>query len=613
MKKIVTLYRKLMNTHNRTLMLLELALLFLFLVLLLPLINYGFKLTLDFWGQSYITSKNILSYLTYPPTLLYLVLVILLISLFLLFLFIVLIGWCNNEYTKNKTSILRHLLTSLLKIRRCFSKGNIALPIFTVCFFVFTNIPLLVGLTLQAQPVISVSAAKIKGAKAILIIVYSLISFISFQGMFAIQYFISERQSFLRSFNLSKALLSKRKLKTARILFTYNIILIILSIAVYYVVLLFAAVFICLTVEKSMVITVFLSVYPRFNGIMLTLFHMIVFITNINIITTLFHKYRVEDLQDVLPKGSPEQDYGELIRKKFLKVVLSCFLIFLVVAGLINAYFTVRNDSFYIQKALSGIQISSHRGNSHVAPENTLPALENAILANSDYAEIDVRQTKDGVLILLHDDNLLRTAGLNKHIWALNYDEVVKLDAGAWFGVDFIMTRIPTLEETLKLCKGRIKLNIEIKSDHREYNLEEHLVELIHAYDFENQCVVSSSDSKVLARIKELDENIKTGLIISAAYGNFYEKETVDFFSIRSRYISRQVVENAHASGKEVYAWTVNSVGEMERMKSVGVDCIITDNPTLARQVLNQDDTSKSFIELIKRMLNSRFLYQFLP
>jgi glycerophosphoryl diester phosphodiesterase len=200
---------------------------------------------------------------------------------------------------------------------------------------------------------------------------------------------------------------------------------------------------------------------------------------------------------------------------------------------------------------------------------------------------------------------LFRTTGLNRKIETLDLNELSGLDAGSWFSEDFITTKIPTLREAMELCKGKIILNIEVKTNHKGLMFEENLVTLIQELGFENQCVISSKDYNTLVAIKQLDKNLKTGLILSAAYGNFYDKESVDFFSIRSTYITRQVIVNAHKEGKEVHAWTVNSVSEIERMKSIGVDCIITDNPTLAKKILFQGDTSLSFFELLSHLFKN--------
>jgi glycerophosphoryl diester phosphodiesterase len=354
-----------------------------------------------------------------------------------------------------------------------------------------------------------------------------------------------------------------------------------------------------------MAITVFMSVYPRISIALFVIFLMVSYIVNLNLITKLYLEYQEFCFDDPFAgeeDANPEDT--KLSRLQKHRISLDAILVFIAVAGLSNAYMTVQSDSFYLKNALSGMRVSSHRGNSHAAPENTLPALENAIIAGSDYAEIDVRQTKDGVLVLLHDSNLKRTAGLNRNIESLDLSELSKLDAGIWFSKDFAMTKIPSLEEAILLCKGRIKLNIEVKADQKGPMFEENLVTLIDQYDFEHQCIISSCDYDTLVKIKQLNANLKTGLILSAAYGNFYNKDDIDFFSIRSNHITRQVVENAHKAGKEIHAWTVNRVSEIERMKSIGVDCIITDNPTLAKKTLFEEDTGMSFFDLLNHLLS---------
>ncbi len=79
---------------------------------------------------------------------------------------------------------------------------------------------------------------------------------------------------------------------------------------------------------------------------------------------------------------------------------------------------------------LSSFSVTAHRGGALMAPENTMSAMEYAVASMSDYAEIDVQETKDDILVLLHDNNLKRTTGLNANVWDMAYQEVAQLDAG---------------------------------------------------------------------------------------------------------------------------------------------------------------------------------------
>lgn len=609
MKHIKRRYRKYMKTHNRNLFLIEITFMVLFTVFILPLINMGVKYCIFLWGKSYITYENLGSFLVNPPTLFFLCLLILLLSFFILFQLITMTCYSINESENRRMNLLNLILIGLMKLKRCLQLRNIALPFYIILYFLFTNIPLLLVITLRMKTELPVGNTSLIIIKIILLLSYALLAMIAFRGLFVIQFFINEHLGFYQSLKQSVALLKGRTLKAVKALLCYNLITTVCCIAIYYLVLTLAAIFVFLTVERPMVITVFLSLYPRLNGTLFIVFHMIFITINMNVINSLYADFREEELADILTDSLSEKETVHLVVLKKHRRSIAALFLFVLAIGLLNSYITIRNDSFYLEDALSGIQISSHRGNSHVAPENTLPALESAILARSDIAEIDVRQTKDGVIVLLHDKNLIRTAGVDAHVWSLTYQEIKLLDAGSWFGDEFAYTYIPTLEEAFELCKGKIKLNIEVKSDYKSPDLEEKLVALIEEYDFENQCLISSYDYRVLDRIKMLNKNLKTGLIISAAYGNYYKKEDVDFFSIRSNYITKQAVINAHLEGKEVHAWTVNSAREIERMKSVGVDCIITDNPTLTREILYQDDTSKTFIELLNHMLKTRRLF----
>lgn len=612
MKKKTSKYRNMMMVHNRTLLLLELVFMLVFILLIIPLFSVSMDYVLRLWGHSYITEKNFLSFLVYPPAILF---IILFITLFTLFNYIKMsthLQYCCFESMTKRPNFLRILAFGFIKAIRALWKGSFFLPAYSLFIYIFTNIPILIGITLHLNMPIRLpnSVNDTLFLKGLIILSLLLISFIAFRGIFTLHFCINEREKFVDGLEHSKQLMKGHTIKTAVTLLLYNAGLVIVFYICYNAILFIIALLVYFFAEKSMAITIFLSMYPRINFYVSLFFSIVCFITNFNIISTLYQRYRqktciIPDSQDNLQVSEPDP-----FQSKLQKKVMIAFLLFIVSVSLVNFYLTVQNDSFNLSEALGGIQIVSHRGNSYHAPENTLISLESAIESHSDYAEIDIQQTKDGVLILLHDKSLLRTTGLNKSAWQLTYDEILELDAGSWYSSEYSGISIPTLEEALILCKGRIKLNIDVKIQGHETELEEKLVELIEEHDFENQCVISSWNSKVLERVKELNNKIRTGYIISAAYGDFYTKDYIDFISMRSVFISRNVVERAHKAGKEVHAWTVNKEDELERMKSLGVDSIITDNPHLAKEILFRDNTNQNIIEMMNKMLANRSLYQ---
>ena len=224
------------------------------------------------------------------------------------------------------------------------------------------------------------------------------------------------------------------------------------------------------------------------------------------------------------------------------------------------------------------IAITAHRGSSLKAPENTISALEQAIADGADYAEIDVQSTADGVVILMHDADLMRLAAIDRKIEEIRYEELGKIDIGSWFSKEFSTERIATLEEVLRLCRGRIKLNIELKYNRLDPELAEKVGKLIQSNSFDKNCVITSLNYPQLKKFKALFPEIKIGLTVFQALGDFTENE-VDFLSVDAAQASSRLVKDAQQNGKQIHVWTVNDLQTALLMIEVGVDNIITDKP----------------------------------
>ena len=232
---------------------------------------------------------------------------------------------------------------------------------------------------------------------------------------------------------------------------------------------------------------------------------------------------------------------------------------------------------------------------------NFIPAQHYMVIA--DYVEIDVQETKDGVVVVYHDASLRRITGDAGRIWEYTYGELLLMDFGGWFSEEYAGTQIPTLEQVLELCRGRIAINIELKADRVSETLVEKTLELVELYGMEGQVVISSTDYGYLRQVKELKPDIPTGYILFAAYGRHFDDENIDFLSVRSDFITNTLVKSAHEAGKAVHAWTVNAEREITRMKHLQVDNIITDRPLLAREVLYREEGTEGILEFLKEAL----------
>jgi len=278
-------------------------------------------------------------------------------------------------------------------------------------------------------------------------------------------------------------------------------------------------------------------------------------------------------------------------------------LILLIGEGAYLVVLASAHDSA-VSSQLTAMGVTAHRGGALMAPENTISSLGYTIDSGADFAEIDVQETKEGELVLLHDNSLKRTAGVNKNVWEMEYAEIEKLDAGSSFHKKFRGEKIPTLDEVLKFCKGRLDLNIEIKYNGKNKGIVKKVVRVIEQNGFEDHCVITSMNYGFLQQVKKANPNIRTGYIMTMTYGSVSRITAADFFSVKYTYIDEAFVREAHSLGKEVHAWTVNYRGDIKRMMDVGVDNIITDNPLLVRKVMNREsETETGFWELMKYAL----------
>ncbi|MEK6235174.1 MAG: glycerophosphodiester phosphodiesterase, partial [Planctomycetales bacterium] len=224
------------------------------------------------------------------------------------------------------------------------------------------------------------------------------------------------------------------------------------------------------------------------------------------------------------------------------------------------------------------VAITAHRGSSAVAPENSLSALRIAIEQGADFAEIDVQETSDGTIVLLHDADLKRVTGQSLKIWETDYETIKTLDAGSWFSEKFRDERIPTLRQAIALARGKIKLNVELKFNGRDQQLVERVVGILEEAQFENQCVVTSLKREALAQVKARNKNLKVGLIVFRSLGRL-DRMDVDFFSVNRDFVDAELTRSIHRQEKDLHVWTVNDAAGAHALMDLGADNLITDVP----------------------------------
>ena len=249
-------------------------------------------------------------------------------------------------------------------------------------------------------------------------------------------------------------------------------------------------------------------------------------------------------------------------------------------------------------------EVTAHRGASYDYPENTMAAFRGAVEQGADWIELDVQQTKDGKIIVMHDTYLYRTTGIKKHIWETTYAELQNAEAGSWFSDDFTGEPVPLLSEVLDFAKEEdIRLNIELKPTGYETDFEKSVVDLVRDAECLDSCVITSQVYSVLEQVKSYCPEVKTVYVMSVAYGNLLRLEYADAFSVKSVNITSGMVNRIHNAGKEIYAWTVNRKNGMEKMLRLQVDNLITDRIPLAKECVYSDKTSNFIQDYIAFLL----------
>jgi glycerophosphoryl diester phosphodiesterase len=228
-----------------------------------------------------------------------------------------------------------------------------------------------------------------------------------------------------------------------------------------------------------------------------------------------------------------------------------------------------------------------HRGASARAPENTLAAFETALADGADGIEFDVRLTRDGVPIVLHDATLDRTTSGRGAAAALDLASVRRLDAGAWFAPRFRGERVPTLAETLDLARGRCAVNIELKfEDGEAAPLARAVAAVIARARFPGLLVVSSFSRPALAAARAAMPRTALGWLASrTTRGLRATHASLDLWSFHPhlRLATPRRLRAARKLRLHVLVWPVNEERAARRLAAAGVDGLMTDDPARMR------------------------------
>jgi len=215
-----------------------------------------------------------------------------------------------------------------------------------------------------------------------------------------------------------------------------------------------------------------------------------------------------------------------------------------------------------------------HRGARAYEPENTLRSFKKALELGVDAVELDVRRTKDGEIVVIHDAEVDRTTNGKDLVSKLTLKEIKEL-------VTEKGEKIPTLEEALDFLDKKVKILMELK----ETGLEEKVLGLVHEKGLEKNVIIVSFLEEALRKVRELNDEIETGLIY-VRHGNPIKAALelkANYLLPLYRFTHTANVQKAHENGLKVIVWTINRQEEVAEYVKKGVDGIASDRPDILK------------------------------
>ena len=240
--------------------------------------------------------------------------------------------------------------------------------------------------------------------------------------------------------------------------------------------------------------------------------------------------------------------------------------------------------------------VIAHRGASGYAPENTIAAINKALDMKADGIEIDVHLSKDGHLVVCHDEKLGRTSNGSGYVKDYTLEELKKLDFGSWYSSDYANERIPTLEEVLCLLRDKnVLLHIEVKNNVIIYEeIEKALVNLVRKYEMVEKVIISSFNHYCVKEIKSLAPELKIGLLYSERlykpgdYAKIVGAEAIHPYYIT---INSDSINNCKKNSILINAWTINNPEHIKEAVALGIDGVITNYPDIAKDIVSNMQT----------------------
>lgn len=277
-----------------------------------------------------------------------------------------------------------------------------------------------------------------------------------------------------------------------------------------------------------------------------------------------------------------EYIYPEQRKRRFVFSLITTALGLVVAFSVVTA---MDFDKYF--PAVYSTNIIAHRGGGYLGNENTVLSLEEAAKHHIKSAEIDVQRTTDGWYVINHDNTFKRCCGVKKPVDECTLDEIMEMKVSNNFAPGKPDTDVATLDEMVVAAKKyNIHLYVELKGDTADRQMADDVYHIIDTYDYIRGCTFISMNFDTIYHLESEHPDAETGYLCFYSYGTVRNMKC-DALLLRTDAAIQTNVKVAHANGKKVYVWTVNTVNGLTNFITSDVDGIITDEVELAQGTID--------------------------
>lgn len=565
-----------------------------------PLFLNIFNIIMKITGYEYLTFENMVGFILNPLVEFMLILLILFMMVYTFFDLSTVIIILDASYQEKKIDIKEVLTISTRKSLEVFKAKNIALAFMILFLIPFLNIGIASGFisSIKIPEFIMDYINNNLLFMFIFWLIFGLLTIVLLRWLYAIHYYILENCDFKearkRSINLIKGSRIKdlsKLIVVQGIVYGIYLIFLFIGIALIY--------FIYKLLQKIMIIgSVFITIIGIFLALSLIIFAALSMPLSYAVMSIMFYRHK-EKNQELIKHINFNKQRRVIITTKKWQHIKATLIVVVVITGSIFTYNVATNRYNFNIEYIKNIEITAHRGDSLNYPENTILAFDSAVNKNADWIELDVQLTKDKEIVVCHDANLKRVAGVDKNIYDLSYEELSQINIKN--NNDDTNVKIPLLSDVFRWgLFNNVSFNVELKPYDDDLTLVKKVIELVKKYYLEDRVTLSSNKYSILEEIKNVDDKVSTAYIMSLAYGDISKLDKADNFSIEASSINKDLVKKLHNDGKEVFAWTVNARDSINKMLDLNVDNIITDDVDYAKKLLFESKSSNLVFVYLK-------------